>query len=166
MVIFFRLLCLFILVGLAGCANPGIVKLSPDTYMLARADRAGLFGNPAAMKAQVIQEANAFAQSMGKVAIPLAAKEVPVAVGRFATFEYQFRVVDLSDSEAKRTTLVPRADVVIDQTSRTKLDVQIKNEPATSNNFYEELVKLDDLKKRGILSQAEFETAKKRLLSK
>ena len=30
---------------LTGCANPGIVKLSPDTYMLYREDHGGIFGS-------------------------------------------------------------------------------------------------------------------------
>lgn len=61
---------------LAGCANPGIVKLSPDTYMLTRTDRGGIFGNASAMKADVIREATEFAAKQGKVAIP-----VPAAPG-------------------------------------------------------------------------------------
>src|SRR5258708_31649437 len=86
-------------VVMSGCANPGIVQLSPDTYMRARTDRAGIFGNASAMKAKVIRDANAFAASKGKVAIALAANEVPMgtAPGQFATFEYEFRVVDPND---------------------------------------------------------------------
>ena len=84
-----------------GCANPQIVKMSPDTYMLARADRAGIFGNAATMKADVIREANEFAANKGKIAIPLSLKEIPLAPGRLATVEYQFRIVDESDPEVR-----------------------------------------------------------------
>jgi len=42
---------------LAGCANPGVVKMSPDTYMISRTDKGGIFGNASAMKADVIREA-------------------------------------------------------------------------------------------------------------
>ncbi len=149
----------------SGCANPGIVKLSPDTYLLARSDRAGIFGNAATMKAEVIQEASAFAESMGKVAIPLSVKEVPVAPGRFATIEYQFRVVADNDPEARRTSLVPRADVVIEKTERSKIEVEVTGSANNPRDLYTELLKLEDLRKRGILSDAEFESAKKRLLS-
>ena len=27
---------------LAGCANPGVVKMSPDTYMISRTDKGGI----------------------------------------------------------------------------------------------------------------------------
>ncbi len=148
----------------SGCANPGIVQLSPDTYMLSRADRAGIFGNTAALKAGVIKEANEFAQSKGKVAIPISSQETPVYPGHFATVEYQFRVVDKDDPEAKRTSLVPRADLVIEKTERISADVRTKEDKAP--DLYVELTKLDDLRKKGILTEEEFVAQKKRLLEK
>lgn len=149
-----------------GCANPGPVQLSPDTYMLTRTDKGGIFGNPSAMKAQVIQDANQFAASKGKVAIPLSSRETPLVVGRsFASFEYQFRVVEPSDPEARRVNLVPRPDVVIEKTERSTLDVTTKDKTDKSLDVYTELLKLDDLRKRGILTEEEFEAQKKKLLS-
>ena len=83
---------LAIAICLGGCQNPGIVQISPDTYMLSRDDHAGIFGNKNALKAGVIRDANAFAESRGKIAIPISAKEHPVGVmGDWASFEYQFR---------------------------------------------------------------------------
>ena len=150
---------------LLGCANPGIVQLSPDTYMLARTDKGGIFGNASAMKADVIREANAFAASQGKVAIPLATNETPMRPGQnFASYEYQFRVVDASDPEARRTSLVPRPNVVIEKTEKTTLDVRTKDTTDKPKDVYAELIKLDDLRKRGILSEAEFDAEKKKLL--
>jgi hypothetical protein len=161
-----RLICAsFALTIMVGCANPGIVQLSPDTYMLTRTDKGGIFGNPSAMKVHVIQEANEFAASKGKVAIPLSSRETPLVVGRsFASFEYQFRVVDQNDPEARRVNLVPRPDVVIEKTEKTSLDVQTKDESTKPKDTYTELLKLDDLHKRGILTDAEFEAQKKKLL--
>lgn len=149
---------------LAGCANPGIVKLSPDTYMLAKADRGGIFGNASALKAEVIQEANSFAEQMGKVAIPIAASEVGLAPGRFATFEYQFRVVDKSDPEARRTSLVPRANLVVEKTEKIVADIKTKDQTIKPKDTYAELIKLDDLRKRGILNEEEFNVQKAKLL--
>lgn len=150
---------------LVACANPGIVKLSPDTYMLARTDRAGIFGNAAALKAEVIQEANSFAERMGKVAIPLSTHEVPMVPGRFASFEYQFRVVDPGDPEARRTSLVPRPDVVIEKKEQATVDVRSNVDTSKPKDLYGELMKLDDLRKRGILTEAEFEAQKRKLLT-
>jgi len=72
----------------------------------------------AKLKAGVIKDATEFAESMGKVAIPLHSNSTPVYPGHFATFEYQFRVVDKNDPEARRTSLTPRPDIVIEKKKR------------------------------------------------
>ncbi|QYM78724.1 SHOCT domain-containing protein [Horticoccus luteus] len=149
---------------LAGCANPGVVQISPDTYFISRTDKGGIFGNASKMKAEVIHEANEFAAKQGKVAIPLSTQETPMAIGQFASFDYQFRVVDKDDPEAKRTALVPRADIVVEKTEKIAADVKTKEEKAP--DLYTELTKLDDLRKKGIITDAEFEAAKKKLLEK
>ncbi|HAL36641.1 MAG TPA: hypothetical protein DCP03_00335 [Polaromonas sp.] len=151
---------------LAGCANPGIVQISPETYLLSREDHGGIFGSASSLKAGVIADANAFAADQGKVAIPISAHETPVGVmGKWAKFEYQFRVVDKNDPEVRRTALVPRADIVIEKTENISADVRTKDESAKPKDVYTELIKLDYLRKKGILTDAEFETQKKKLLS-
>jgi len=150
--------------SLAGCANPGIVKLSPDTYMLSRTDKGGVFGNASAMKADVIREANEFAASQGKIAIPLSLNESPMYIGHFASVDYQFRIVDQSDPAARSLSLVPRPDLVIEKTEKRTVDVNAKDQTDRPKDVYAELLKLDDLRKRGILSQQEFEAQKKKLL--
>ena len=160
----FNLAILVIIIPmLFGCANPSIVKLSPDTYMLSKEDHAGIFGSMAKLKADVISEANAFAESQGKVAIPIAAKESPVgAFGKWASFEYQFRVVDKNDPEARRT---PKPDLTIDKTEKVDVEIKSKDLTAKDRDVYTELIKLDDLREKGILTEEEFQTLKKKVLS-
>jgi len=129
-------LMLVVFVIIAGCANPGIVQISPDTYLLSRTDRAGIFGNASAMKAEVIEEVNAFARSQGKVAIPTSIREVPMQIGRFASFDYQFRLVDPASSEEQSTSPVPRPDVVKEQTNKSTVDVRTKDDSAKSRDVY------------------------------
>jgi hypothetical protein len=159
-----RIMAISAFVSLTGCANPGIVKLSPDTYLLSRTDKGGLFGNASAMKAEVINEANEFAAKQGKIAIPISLNDSPMFIGHFASVDYQFRVVDASDPEAQRVNLVPRPDVVIEKTEKTSVDVRTKDQSNHQKDVYAELIKLDDLRKRGILSDTEFEEQKKKLL--
>ncbi len=85
------------------------VKLSPDTYMIRVEDHAGIFAfNRGKLKASAIQQANDFAESEGKIAIPVAMDSHPVGIlGDWAAVEYQFRVVSKDDPEAKRTSLTP-----------------------------------------------------------
>jgi hypothetical protein len=156
----------FIVATVASCANPGIVQLSPDTYMLAKEDHAGIFGSMAKLKSDVISQANAFAARQGKVAIPLASHEKPVGMGpaQWASFEYQFRVVDPNDPEAKRTALIPRPDMVIDKTEKITVDEHTRDDSPRTVDVYTELLKLDDLRKKGIISEEEFQTQKAKLL--
>lgn len=144
---------------LASCAsNPGIVAVSQDTFLLAKQDHTGMFGNAAAFKAGVIHEANAFAAARGKVAVPVSIRETPAGPGRWLTIDYQFRIVDSSDLDAKR------ADVLIESSQKSVVDLNLRRD-IEQPDTYTELLKLDDLRKRGVLTEAEFEAQKKRLLS-
>ena len=112
-----------------GCASvPGPIQISPDTYIITREDHRGIFGSLASLKAEVINEANQFAARQGKVAIPISSQEHPLGRGpaQWASFEYQFRVVDKNDPEVQRTALLPRADVVIEKNEKRV----IENTPA------------------------------------
>lgn len=105
------LLPVALLCASAGCQNPTVVQLSPGLYELARADHGGIFGNEQALKAGVIRDANAFAESQGKVAIPVSAREHPVGIlGDWASFEYDFKVVDKNDPEARTPKILVRVD--------------------------------------------------------
>ncbi|MEY2882234.1 MAG: hypothetical protein RLZZ15_4614 [Verrucomicrobiota bacterium] len=158
---------LLITVGIAlgGCASPakntGPIRISPDTYTVSAT---GWLPNVpiGSVKKVVFEEANKFAESKGKIMIPLSVKDSPATSNKIASCELNFRVLDTSDPEARRTSLVPRADVVIEKTETISTDVRVKEEKAP--DLYAELTKLDDLRKRGILTEAEFTSQKKRLL--
>ena len=126
---------------LAGCAsNPGVVQTAPGVYFISREDKAGIFGNPSAMKADVIREANEFAAKQGKVAIAVSTSGTGMFPGHFASFDYQFKLVDPDSPEAKATNvLVPTPQV------RTQVDVRNHDAPPppAKPDVYSELVKLD-----------------------
>ena len=156
-----------VFVILAGCANPGVVQISPDTYMLSREAHGGIFASTSALKAGVIRDANVFATNQGKVAIPLSSRETPMGSGpaQWASFEYQFRVVDKNDPEVRRTSLMPRPDIVIDKTEKITADITNKDLSEKPKDAYVELMKLDDLRKKGIINDAEFESEKRKVLN-
>lgn len=152
-----------LLLTLAGCANPEVVQVSPGVYMLSAEDKGGIFGNSARMKANVIRRADEFAASRGKVAIPVTTNETPMHFGHFATFDYQFRLVDKDSPEATATnTLGPMPSVVI---QKTDADIRTKDTSEHPRDIYTELEKLDDLRKKGIITDAEFEAQKKKILA-
>ena len=157
-----------ILLLLAGCqSSPSIVNISQDTYMIYREDHGGIFGSASALKAGVIQDAHAFAAKQGKVAVPISTNFTPMGRGpaQWASFEYQFAVVDKSDPAAGRVSLTPRADVVIENKGKVTADIKIKNQTEEPKDIYLELMKLEDLRKKGIINKAEFEMQKKKILS-
>jgi len=160
----FAVLAILWITQINGCASPAIVQISPDTYMLTRSSAAGMFANMSKLKAGVIQEANEFAARQGKVAIPISQQQRRPEHG-FPSFEYQFRVVDPDDPEARRTVLAAGPDIVV-QTNQN-IDAKLTNskDSRESIDLYTELTKLDDLRKRGILSDSEFEAQKKKLLN-
>jgi len=156
-----------ILAAFAGCSSPGVVQLSPDTYMITKEDHGGIFAfNRGRLKTDTIREANTFAESKGKIAIPISTKEHPVGVlGDWASVEYQFKVVDKNDPEAVRTALGPRADVVIEKTEKISADIHTRDDTQKKSDMYTEIMKLDDLRKKGLITDAEFESQKQKLLS-
>jgi hypothetical protein len=160
-------LSLAIAAGFTGCKSTEIVQLSPDTYMITKEDHAGhLSLNKNKLKSKTISEANAFAESKGKIAIPVAVNEHPAGgFAEWANVEYQFRMVDKNDPEAKRTSLVPRANVVIEKTENVSADIRTREESDKKPDLYTELTKLDDLRKKGLITDAEFESQKQKLLN-
>jgi hypothetical protein len=143
----------------------GVIRLSPDTYRLSRVDGGGRYADAAAMKASVINDANAFAQSQGKIAVPIATREETMRVGHLSTIDYEFRLAAPGGPAPKPTQPVQRADAVADQQAHKAVDVQPAGKPEARPDLYTELIKLDDLRKRGILTEQEFQTLKAKLLA-
>ena len=156
-----------IIILLVGCTNPEIIQLSPDTYVLFREDHRGIFGSPSSLKAGVISDAKKFAEKQGKVAIPLSSRFKPMGIGpaQWAEFEYQFRVVDKDDPEVKRTSLTPKVNVVIEKKENSTSDIKIEEKTKPTKDLYSELIKLDDLLKKGIITDKEFDARKKKILN-
>ena len=151
----------------SACMSSELVQLSPDTYILRKEDHGGIFAfNRGKMMPEAIREANAFAESKGKIAIPISTQEHPVGIlGDWASFEYQFRVLDKNDPEARRTSLQPTpATLRIEADERVKQEVTVKTHG--DSDMYTELQKLKSLKDSGILTEQEFEQQKKRILER
>jgi hypothetical protein len=151
---------------LTGCANPSVVEISPDTYVLFRDDHAGIFGNAGSLRAGVIHDANTFAKSQGKVAIPVSSKYTPIgnSPGSWASFEYQFRVVDKHDEEVVRTSLRKQADYVLEQNIKIESN-EINRTVKIKPDSYSELIKANQLFNDGILTENEYKKMKANILS-
>jgi len=152
-------------IALGGCATAEVVPMGSDSYMISQTSAGGMFTNMGALKAEVIKRANAYADKKGKVAVPIASRETPPAPGRMPNFEYQFRLVDANDPRAPGGGLIPRADMVIENNVHPSPTTPTANK-APEKDVYTELLKLDDLHKKGIITDAEFEDQKAKILSR
>lgn len=153
--------------------KPEIVQVTSNTYMIFKEDHKGIFGSLAKMKIAIIKQANEFAAGQGMVLVPISCREKPLGQGpaQWATFEYQFKLVPKSDPEAKRAaSLGSCPDVVVQSTQSVTADVTLRGEgqgemaAAEPADLYADLLRLEDLRKREILSAAEFESQKRVLL--
>jgi hypothetical protein len=73
--------------------------------------------------------------------------------------------MDENSPEAQNTTMVPRPDMVIEKTEKVTADIQTKDTSEKKKDMSAELIKLDNLRKKGIITDAEFEARKKKLLN-
>lgn len=156
-------LCIFSSVAFGGQFDD-VVQLAPDTYTISRTDHGGIFGNAGKMRTKVIQEANDFAASKGKVAVMKQIHEIPMVVAHnFASIEYTFWVLDKNDADARRISVRPDNGVSTNVVEQRPAPAGVTT--TAKPDLYTELNKLDDLRKRGLLTDAEFEQQKQKLLA-
>jgi hypothetical protein len=76
--------------------------------------------------------------------------------------------LDANDPQLQRTRLEKSPDVVIkrDDTVKADVDVRTKEESNKNSDLYTELTKLEDLRKKNILTEEEFQAQKKLILEK
>jgi hypothetical protein len=144
-----------------GClSSHGVVPVSSDTYMIRVEDHAGIFAfNRGKMKGEALQRAKAFADSKNMDISPVEMKEHPVGIlGDWAAVEYQFRLVPKGSEKGSGGKLVRPADFISENTQNININ------KGGSDELYDKLLKLDDLKKRGIITEDEFQTEKQKLL--
>lgn len=158
-----KLLTIAALMFLAGCAsNSGVMPIGKETFMVSRQAATGFSGS-GTLKAEAFQEANAYCTNLGKSVQVVGTQEAspPYILGNFPKAEIQFMCLDANDAELSRPKLRKGADTVIE----VKKDIRIQTEVAKSKDVYAELIKLDDLRKKGIISEVEFSAQKQKLLS-
>lgn len=149
-------------------AEPEFVQVSPGVYMVTVKNYAGIFANSATTKRKAILAANEFAAAKGKEAVPVGLESVPArpGPGGWPYVEYQFRLVDKGSGET--VGLKPRADIEVELSNSTPPGpaVVVQTPPPAAPDLYTELLKLEDLRKRGLLTDAEFDAQKAKLLAR
>ena len=142
-------------------SNPEIVSLGHDTYALTRWANNGFTRNTEKLKTQALEDAAAYCAKLHKelkVISTTASRPVIPATG-FANAKVVFKALDANDPElrgqASAAAAAATPPAVENPAPRTATDV-----------LYNDLMKLDDLRKRGVLTDEEFQAQKKKLLEK
>jgi Short C-terminal domain len=147
----------------AGCAsNSGIMPIGKDTFMVSRQAATGFSGS-GTLKAEAFQEANKHCESLGKSLQVVSTHEAtpPYILGNFPKAEIQFMCLESKDAELGRPKLKKEPDSAIE----IKAETRAKTENIKQTDTYTELIKLDELRKKGIITDSEFEAQKKKILS-
>lgn len=150
-----------VLALLTGCAtSTGVVPIGQDTFMISGSGKSPGGYSGSEVKAASYREASQYCTSLGKKLQVVNTRQNDQSFGVNATAELTFMCLDATDAELSRPKLRNEANQVIE----VRKDIKLKDQTSKSKDFYDELVKLDDLRKRGIINAAEFDDQKKRLL--
>ena len=81
----------------------------------------------------------------------------------FPLVEYQFKLADPGSIKDSTFVLEKAPDTVIKRDDNVTIRDN-RPQPESKKDVYAELIKFEDLKKRGLITEAEFQVLKKRLL--
>jgi len=127
------------------------------------------FSGSGTLKAEAFQEAAQYCEKLGKSLQVVSTQEAspPYVFGNFPKAEVQFMCLNTSDAEFNRPKLKKSADTVVEirNDNRGKTDAPATPAAPVSKDVYSELLKLDSLRKQGIITEAEFQTQKAKLLN-
>lgn len=137
-----------------GCATsaPPVVSIGNNTYAVTRMAKSGFVLDTGELKAEAMQDATKFCAAQGKQLKIVTLTEIKPKyyTQNFATVKIVFKALDADDPELKS------GPVLSDGSGKS----------LTTDAVYDALNKLDDLRKRGILTEEEFQVEKQKVLSR
>lgn len=157
-----KILIIALALLLTACASTNeIVPIGKDTYMVSGWGKSPGGYSGAEVKANAIKQAGKFCADQGKHVQVVSSAQRDMTFGINATAELQFMCLSSNDNDFSRTPVKREADSSVE----IRKDVNIRSDRKASS-VYDELLKLDDLRKRGVINNAEFEAQKAKLLGK
>jgi hypothetical protein len=149
-------------VALAGCATPPkVISLGDDTYSVTRVAKTGFTTHTAGLKEEALDDASKFCASQGKQlkVVAVTEEKPPFMLLAIAKAKVVFKALDAGDPQLRNeSTSTP----VIER----PVSVAMTERPAAVGDLYADLLKLDELRKKGILTEEEFQSEKKKVLDR
>jgi hypothetical protein len=144
---------------LLGCSTSSIIPTGQDTYMVT-ASGAGF--STVGVRDKVFKAANDYCVKRGLVMVPISFKANPGLLGRNPppSADLIFRALKPGDPAIANSTLIEDDHVQFQKDSR----VRTHDETTKEKDLYTEILKLDELRKKGLITDAEFAQAKALLL--
>lgn len=128
---------------------PPVVPMGDNTYSITREAGNGFTRDTDKLKAEAMDDAVKFCASQGKqLKVVTTSEEKPLYTLGYAKAKIIFKALDAGDPEL----------------TREPAPLVLSEKPAVAGDLYTELLKLDDLRKRGILTDEEFQSEKKKVL--
>lgn len=159
---------LLIPLGQACVSSSEIVKTGPDTYMISRSEK-GFRGASSCVKAAALAEADKWCQKQGKVMKVISSSQkdmVPFTSDAYA--EIHFKALDPNDPELKQPTdtgpLKNRVFRGDENNQSYSVDIQMSKTGSDKTDRYTEILKLGELREKGLITEEEFEREKVKLL--
>jgi hypothetical protein len=140
----------------------------PDTTYIVTRQAATGFSGAGTLKADAINEAARFCEARGKILKVVAVTEAhpPYILGNFPKAEVVFKALSPGNPELDRQSEYDSSGTQIRVGSSlvNRSEVKMSVDRQEAGDIYANLEKLDELRKKGILSEDEFQKEKTRLL--
>lgn len=157
---------ILIMLGLTACAahvpNIEFKEVSANVYELTDEDFRGVFGSESSLIERNLLYVDEFASSRSKVPVPIEARihGVGPCCANWAWFNYKFTLAEPNSPEAQKKF----SDIVAVRDERWSGVFQNRHNEK-SEGRYNDLLQLDELRKKGIISEAEFNEQKTKILN-
>ncbi|HEX3731144.1 MAG TPA: SHOCT domain-containing protein [Opitutaceae bacterium] len=147
---------------LAGCAGTSQTTASADgSFTLVRQAGTGFDRDSDVLKEQVRQDAEKFCAARGKqLKIVSLTAEKPLYLTGYVSAKIVFQALDAADPRLREPAAGPAPMAAPGGATAVAPAATIPND------LYTQLLQLDDLRKRGILTEEEFQAEKKKVLAR
>lgn len=153
-------LCLAVGLAAADSAPPKVENLGNNTYRVTASATHKFTRNTEKLRAEATEAARAFCAAQGKQLkiVTLDESKSFYGVGDMAKATLTFKALNLADPELAGGAPAGATGAAATATPTAA--------PLTNEALYADLLRLDDLRKKGILTEEEFATEKKKVLER